>query len=339
MKENPELFIGFITYGEYAIKYLPFFLESLRDQIYQNFEIIALDNSEKNNNEKQNFIRQNYPEIKLEWSGGNIGFGRGFNRLINKSIKTGAKYFLAVNTDMIFEPEMIEELVKAIKKDEKIGAVQPKILRWDFTNKQKTKTIDSLGLTMTEDFCFFDNMQGEDDYETAVTADQKIMGFTGAAVLFRLEALKDIAFNNNGRLEYFDELMFMYKEDCDLSIRLRLAGWEIMLAPNAIAFHDRTASTKGKSIGQIIANRKNKSKFIKKLSFFNHWVMIIKFWNLFPSRIKINIIWFQLKSFIFIVLFEQYLILEFFKIIRAKKEIIKKRKKLKIEINFNDLMK
>jgi GT2 family glycosyltransferase len=52
---------------------------------------------------------------------------------------------------------------------------------------------------------------------------------SGAAVLYRAAALREV-----GTL---DPALFMYHEDSDLGWRLRLAGWEAMLAPDAVVHH------------------------------------------------------------------------------------------------------
>lgn len=331
-RENNKLTVGFITYGKSTVKYLPYFLNSLDNQTFRDFEIMAFDNSETEDDNIK-IIKESRLNIEIIRSEENIGFARGYNTMIKKSILAGNKYFLALNPDMIFEPDMIENLIKTMEADEKIGAVQPKILKWDFENRAKTNIIDSLGLEITRDHCFFDRKTGEIDDNKA---DVDIFGFTGAAVLWRVEALKDTSFRD----KYFDELMFMYKEDCDLSYRLRLAGWKIVLASEAVAYHDRTAATKGKNILQTIKNRRNKSRLVKKWSFLNQWIIVLKYKDLpFSWGVKISTWWYQFKSLVFVIFFEQYLLKELLKLWQMRGKIKEKKEALNIRVNIKDIEK
>lgn len=340
-----RLVVGFITYNNHTAKYLPYFLPSIFNQSEKGFEVFCIDNSDYEENDNQKYIKNNYSDIKFLWSGKNIGFARAYNKMIGRALSAGADYFLMLNPDMILEPDMIANLLTEIKKEEKIGALQPKILRWDFSeniskenNFGKTDFIDSYGLYITQEHRFSDLHQGEKDDPTAKTQD--VFGFTGAAVLLNLKAIKDIAFKSDVGEEYFDELMFMYKEDCDLSYRLQLAGWKIKFIPQAVCYHDRTASPKGESSWRIMLNRKNKSKQVKKWAFLNHWILICKYLKLpFSFKIKLKTWWYQVKSVIFILLFEQYLLKEFISLLKIKKEIKVKREALKVRVDAEEIEK
>jgi len=335
VENNKKIAIGFITYGKATSKYLPYFLKSLRSQTFRDFNILAIDNSEEEENENSDYIKKNFPEIGIEWPGKNIGFARGYNRMMNKAAEEGTEYFLAVNPDMIFEADMLEGLIKAIQIDPKIAAVQPKILKWDFVNDSKEKIIDSLGLRIDIKHRFFDDKQGSID--DRLTRDNKeIFGFTGAAALLRVEALKDVAYKN----QFFDELMFMYKEDCDLSYRLRLAGWKIILAPQAVSYHDRTASIVGESVWQIIKNRKNKSRKVKEWSFLNQLILLSKYKGLkFSPGVRQASYFYALKTIAFAVIFEPYLIKQLFIFWKLKNEISERRKALKIRVSSGEIEK
>ncbi len=334
MSENKKkLAIGFITYGKSTSKYLPYFLSSLKKQSFTDFEILAVDNSEERENENSGFIKENYPEIKLEWTGKNIGFGRAFNLMINKSMGNGAEFFLALNPDMLLEPDAVEEMIKKINENKKTGAVQAKILKWDFPDKE-TNIIDSYGILCDRYFRFRDNGQGERDRDNFLKGRDEIFGFTGAAVLLTKDCLLDVAFDNGHTKEYFDELMFMYKEDCDLSLRLRLQGWKISLSEKAVIYHDRTASRMGDSMWAIIQNRKGKKRNIKKWSFLNQWIIVLKFTGLpFSSTVKFSVYWYQFKILLFSILFEQYLLFEFLKLWKIGDKIKERKKQIRLRVS------
>ena len=61
---------------------------------------------------------------------------------------------------------------------------------------------------------------------------EEIVYASGAAVLYRTSALQKV-----GLLE---EGFFMYHEDLELGLRLKIAGYKNVLAPKSIAYHDYT---------------------------------------------------------------------------------------------------
>lgn len=344
--QSAKIYVGFITYNDSTAKYLPYFLPSLKSQTYGNLKILAIDNSEAEDNENRDFIKK-FPEINFAWSGGNIGFAKGYNRIIRQAIDCGAKYFLALNPDMVLEQNAVEEMLKVMESDGGIAVVAPKILKWDFENKMKTDMVDSYGVVCDRKFRFRDDGQGQQD-NRAGGETKEIFGFTGAAAMFNLEALEDAAYEEEKFIdgqaqrnkEYFDELMFMYKEDCDLSLKLRLAGWKIKLAGAAVIYHDRTASRVGDSMWQIIKNRTGKKRQIKIWSFWGQWVIVLKYSQLaFSLKTKFYIWWYQLEILAFTILFEQYLLKELIKIWKARKQIRRRKQQLKVRIDIRDMEK
>ncbi|KKR21777.1 MAG: Glycosyltransferase [Parcubacteria group bacterium GW2011_GWE2_39_37] len=330
-----EVYIGFISYGENTAKYLPYFLPSINNQTFKYFKLITVDNSDDENNENQQYINKNFPEIEIIFAHKNLGFAKGFNLMIKKAIDAGAKYFLALNPDMVFEADMVEKMLGTISSNNEVAAVMPKILKWDFENNKKTAITDSYGLIIDKRHRFFDDHQGLPNNEELNEA-KEIFGFTGAAVLLNLEAMKDMAYNH----EYFDELMFMYKEDCDLSYRLRLAGWKIMLEPRAVAYHDRTAAIVGQNMLNVALNRKNKNRQLKKWSFLNQLILLYKIKNLpFSRAVKINTYFYLIGSMVFALIFESYLFKELVNFKKLLPEIKKRQDELKLRVEIKEIEK
>ena len=64
---------------------------------------------------------------------------------------------------------------------------------------------------------------------TNLVKQEEVLLFSGCACLLRTEALNEVGL--------FDEDFFAYCEDTDLGLRLRRAGWNIVVAPGAYVHH------------------------------------------------------------------------------------------------------
>ena len=80
----------------------------------------------------------------------------------------------------------------------------------------------------------FDRGSGEPDRGQYAAA-MRVFGATGAATLWRREALVDVAIAG----QIFDERYHSFREDAELAFRLRERGWEILYEPAAVAEHRR----------------------------------------------------------------------------------------------------
>jgi len=265
---SPQVYIGFITFGALTAPYLAGFLNSLAQQTFKDFQIVVYDNTPANELEHLNLL----PDEVIVFKGSeNVGFSRAYNKLISEAIKARAKYFLVINPDTYLKPEALELLVKGLESDEQLSSVCPKLLKLDFKNNQLTNIIDSCGLVMHPGLGFSDLGQGMIDHGQHNTG--AIFGVSGAAGLFRLSALEAVAENGN----YFDANFFMYKEDCDLAYRLYLGGFKSKLIPEALVYHDRTAS--GGNLWERFVKRRDRSRDIKRWAFINQHFLFIKYWS------------------------------------------------------------
>lgn len=311
-----RLYIGFITYGESTAKYLPYFLPSLKRQSFKDFKILAIDNSEQRENENAQYIKNNFPEIDLKWAGANLGYAKAFNLMIKEAVSAGAEYFLALNPDMTLEADVLMKLVDAMDNNSGLGSATAKILKWNFVKQEKTNVIDSCGLNLLPGLRFVDYLEGK---SADTGCDGEIIGVSGAAAIYRLSALKKVEHNG----EYFDELMFMYKEDCDLAYRLFLEGFKAKCVGDSIIYHDRSNAGGDNGDLAVALNRKNKSRQAREWSFLNQQIIFIKYWRLQDLMNKMAIIWFEFKILIFILFFEAYLFKELINLNKIKHKIIR----------------
>ncbi|MFZ4678620.1 MAG: glycosyltransferase family 2 protein [Flavobacterium sp.] len=111
-----ELSVIIVNYN--GVKYFKKCLDSL----YQNlagipFEIIILDNNSNDNS--LDYIKTNFPLVKLIESKTNDGFGKGNNKAVKQA---KGKYLLLINNDTIVLDPLLPVL-DYLKSDEKIGVV------------------------------------------------------------------------------------------------------------------------------------------------------------------------------------------------------------------------
>ncbi len=293
-----KLVVGFITYNEITAKYLPDFLSSLHKALPVETEILVIDNSENPDNDNANFISTHEPKIVFKHVDKNFGFGAAFNLMIEQAMALGADYFLAINPDTQIDPAALKLMMKKLDEQPRLGSVAPKILRWDFVGKKLTKVIDSCGIVLQPGLRFIDLGQGQPDsgqYDQA-----KILGPSGAAAMYRLTALRAIK-DEHG---FFDERMFMYKEDCDLAYRLFLAGWKSCLVSQAIVYHDRTASARGQGLLAAMANQKNKNRRVQGWSIKNQRLIWKKYWKQQTLANKFMIMFYWLAGIVWEKIFK-----------------------------------
>jgi len=304
-------------------KYIKDCLNSVLAQTYPNIEILVIDNASTDGSVKclNSHIRRFAlnSQIRIINNKRNFGFAEAHNQGIRDS---KGKYILCLNQDVILDKDYITEAVKILEKNPKIAAVQGKLLRLD-RNLKPTNIIDSTGLVMLKNRRIISRGQGKVDGEE-YKRPEEIFGVDGAAPVYRREALEDVKVDN----EVFDGDFFAYKEDVDLSWRLRLYGWKAWYCPEAIAWHARTSGeSAATTFRQIIKERRKISKFSKYVSFKNQRLMQAK--NELPWLYIKHLPWFlpkEIGSWIYVLLFEHYTWRAIKDLFRQLPSALKKRK-------------
>lgn len=345
-KNAPKVVIGGILYnsrdGKYETsKYLPYFLDGINNQDYQNVEVVLIDNSEEQNNKNIGYIKEKYPNIRLIKSNKNIGYAKANNALIEKARELKADYYMASNVDMIYEPNVISKLVQTIMKTPQIASATCKIKRWDFSRKDsddkgKTNFIDTVGISATREHRFVDRGQGEIDHGQ-FDSEEEIFGTSGAAALYRISALDDVAFiREDKKKEYFDELMFMYKEDVDLAYRLQWGGYKSIYTPEAVIYHDRSVKSKGRGALSTIKGRKGRDRKFKEWSWLNHHIILQKYLDgTHSGDVKWKTFLYEIKTFFYILFFEPFLLKQWWKLFKLRDDIRERREQIKKRIKTN----
>ncbi len=313
-EQYKKIVVGFIVFNDNTAKYLPDFLSSLKSQTMQDFDVYVFNNGDVNG-ENVKMVKESFPAAEIFGAGDNLGFARGYNQLIRRAKDADADYFFITNPDMVYKEDALEKLVDRLDGDNNLGAVCPKLLRWDFEKKDKTDFIDTCGLNFRDGLKFYDVGQGEkDDLSWRYPY---IVAPGGASGLWRMSDLERI--KEDG--EYFDERMFMYKEDCDMAYRFYLSDGEVSFVPEAVGWHDRTAALAGKGDLAVIKARRSKSANVRRWSVVNQEIMFRKYWHLQTNKSKFAITIYRLKVLAWILLMERFLLKDYLAIGKIKRYI------------------
>lgn len=286
-------------------KYIPYLFASLRNSKFTDWELAILDNCSTDNTVA--LMQQELKIISAPHSlvarPHNTGFAPAHNALFREVFQSGAKYVLLLNQDMVIIPDFLERLYYFMETHDDVGACGGRLLKWNFP--EPTEQIDSLGLRVFKNHRVVEHHGGEDwrSEEEDVKAIE-MFGVSGALPLYRVAALKEVAFAG----EVFDEDFFSYKEDVDLAWRLRILGWHAFTVLDAVAYHDRSASgPKNLSNRSAAQNRKNKSALANFYSYRNHLLMLIKNFGATEWRTTFfPTVWYELKKFGFVLLTEPF---------------------------------
>jgi GT2 family glycosyltransferase len=197
--------------------------------------------------------------------------GAGFAKALNAGIASSAGELVCfANSDLFVTDSYLAELRDFFDTHARAGCATGKILRHDLDADRETSVLDTTGLVVGRDRGASDRGQNEQDvglYEQ----EEQVFGCSGAALVARRRALEAIAIEG----EYLDETFFMYKEDVDLSWRLRLAGWECWYVPRAVAYHART-SVEPAGLRSFHDHERAKPRHVRIHSMKNQWLMLVK---------------------------------------------------------------
>lgn len=167
-------------------------------------------------------VTAQFPEVHVVTFDVNQGFARAMNHLA--SLGRG-EVIVLVNDDMDVEPRFLEEIVAPLR-DPRIGMSAGLTLQ-----PTGDELVDGFGIEVDCTLLAFNRLRHRRPADTPGV----LLGPSGGAAAYRRTAWEAAG--------GFDPHFFVYCEDLDLALRLRLAGWEAGAAAAARGVHLGGATT------------------------------------------------------------------------------------------------
>ena len=241
--KKPLVSIIILTWN--GLEHLETCLPSIMEQTYENIEVIVVDNCSTDCSIE--YVKENYPSVKLVCNSENVGFAEGNNVGIRES---SGEYIVVLNNDTEVDKNWISAFVEAADENPDAGMLACKILSY-----YDRKLIDCVGHLIYPDGLSRGRGRGEMD-EGQYDELEEVAFPSGCAALYKKEMLEQIGL--------FDKDFFIYVEDSDLGIRGRLAGWRCLYVPDAVVYHKYSATMGGYSPKKAIMIERNRIWFVVK---------------------------------------------------------------------------
>lgn len=190
-----------------GVNHLKKCIPTILRQTYSNIEIIMVDNNSID--DTVIFLKTKYPKVILIQNKKDFGFAKANNIGVRRA--TGEFIFILNNDTELF-PDTIEQLFKSYQNKSILTSFQIPILNKKLPGRSGAGA-DIFGYP----------------YSEANPLKTKIFYADGAAIF-----MKKIDFINIGM---FDEKLYMFQEDIDLSWRARIFDYKIIPVPESRLYH------------------------------------------------------------------------------------------------------
>ncbi|WBL23283.1 glycosyltransferase family 2 protein [Zunongwangia sp. HRR-M8] len=173
------------------------------------------------------FLRNNFPEVKIIQNKENGGYAKGYNDALKH---LSEEILILLNSDIEVTINWLQPILEMFGKESKTAVVQPKIL--DYKKKDHFEYAGAAGGFIDKfgyPFCrgrIFDTI--EKDFGQ-FNDNAEIFWASGACLAIRNEVFKEIG--------GFDEDFFAHQEEIDLCWRIKNFDYDIKYTGNSVVYH------------------------------------------------------------------------------------------------------
>jgi hypothetical protein len=202
-------------------------IESLKNQNYQNLEIIVADNNSNDGSVAE--INQKFPDIRIIRLKKNRAT-MGYNAGIDVFMKGNYDFLFLSNNDIIYENDFIKNMIDFCENNSDAGLITPRIMMLSDKN-----IYNSTGIVINKSGFAWDRNFGDKESDIGIIKSSEVASASGGAMFCTREAVKAV--------KKFDPIYYAYYEDVDLSVRLRrCTDLKIFYNSEALCYHSFSMS-------------------------------------------------------------------------------------------------
>ncbi|WAT17035.1 glycosyltransferase family 2 protein [Aurantiacibacter sp. MUD11] len=187
------------------------------------YEVLMIDNGTDGTTD---YVRNEFPDVQIIPSRGNIGFGAGNNAIAEHANGT---YLLLLNPDTVVQPDAIDELLDfAAKHDEAIawgGVINSPDGAPDVSNFLRLPSLTQLIYAALGVERLYSRMHHDLSNDPIIQREV----LCGAFFLIKSTEYR--------RIGGFDESFFLYSEEMDFFARIAKEGGTVLATPNSKIIH------------------------------------------------------------------------------------------------------
>ena len=304
--------ICIVTYNSAAD--LPGCLEALESFDYPSLELVIVDcASQDESADLAQQIEVAGMSKKALALASNEGFSGGMNIAF---AQTDAEFLLTLNADARPAADFVSRLVARLEQPGgvRLGAATGRLVRRHIEGEDRPR-LDACGMRLTPLWRHLDRGSGEPDHGQ-LSQPERVFGATGAASLFRREALLDVAIEG----EIFDRSFHSFREDAELCFRLQERGWEVAYEPTALAEHGRRVlPERRRDLPPIINYHSLKNRYLLRIAHQTGGNFL---------RTFLPTLWRDFLALVYVLLFERSSIPAYTWLWRHRKELLRRRRSI-----------
>ncbi len=243
------------------VKVLSKTIKCCLDSVGVDLKLYIIDNSPTD--EVRNLCR-NDDRIEYIFNNDNVGFGKAHNIALKK-VQDRYKYHFVINPDVYFDSSVIIKMIKYMEENDQIGLMAPKAYYPNGDLQYLCKLLPTpKNLILRRFFNFREKSLQKNNYYyemrfTDYNSPINAPFLSGCFMLLRTQALNTVG--------YFDENLFLYSEDTDLSRRFH-RYYKTIFYPNVSIYHVHARGSY-KSLLLLWHNMRSAFKYFNKYGWFN----------------------------------------------------------------------